>query len=198
MNLKPHKVIIINLETRPDRWGEMCFEMDKMDFGLYSRFSAHEGGLEGYNRSYYDCMQAEGSILVLEDDAMFIDGGREILDEAMRQLPEDFDMLYLGGNVLEPIQRYSANLYRAYRGVHCTHAILWSDVGRQRFLQYYPHEKRAGQLVDNWLFERGQALMNCYVISPLIAWQRPGYSDVSGCHSDYVEEMRKHEKENML
>ena len=198
MKLETYRIIVMNLNSRGDRWEEISDELDRMNLRPYFRFASHTGGLEGYNRTYLDCMRFNGNMFLFEDDTMFTDGARDILDKAIAQLPDDFDMIYLGGNVLEPIQRYSDNLYRAYRGVHCTHAVLWSDAGRRKFLKYYPPEKQEGQLFDNWIFERGQSLMNCYVISPLIAFQRPSYSDVSNTYSDYVQEMKEHEKQNML
>ncbi len=37
------------------------------------------------------------NVLILEDDCRFVQGSQEKLEEAMKQLPEDWDMFFLGG-----------------------------------------------------------------------------------------------------
>lgn len=110
------KVYCINLDRRTDRMSNFKKEVEKYDLGEYTRISAVDG--ENLNLNDYNgkLLKGElglvltnleiiknakdnkyGKILVLEDDCVFTD---EILkiDDYFKELPDNWDMLYMGGN----------------------------------------------------------------------------------------------------
>ncbi len=190
---------IISLAIRPDRLKATIDELPKIGVTDYEWFPAYEGGNIGCSKSHCECLKGEGSILVLEDDAVFEPDSLEIMNKAISQLPDDWDMLYLGANVKAKATRYSDNLFSVRSGVHCTHAMLWSDKGRKSMSELFDPERDSLEFVviDHWLYMKGLGLMNCYVVWPMIAYQRAGHSDIRLAYYDYKEEMMNHQKINM-
>jgi hypothetical protein len=174
----------------------------------YERFAAVDpypdaGAWIGSSYSHTEVLRnVSGLLLVCEDDVMFIDGAKEIFDKAFVQLPEDWDMFYLGGNVKKPAKRYSENLFRITYGVHCTHAIMYSEKGRKFNLDNFnalSDEKSIESVFyDHWLYCQGLGKMNCYICYPIIAYQRSNYSNARQGYMDYFGEMKENERNNLI
>jgi GR25 family glycosyltransferase involved in LPS biosynthesis len=189
---------VIGLERRQDRLDMMPAEMGKI--GLEWEFYPAIDPVPdcGYMRntaySFTEILKdVTGDLLVLETDVTFVYQVKEIFEKAISQLPDDWDMLYLGGNIHIPAERFSDNLFRIKSGVHCNHAILYSEKGRETIFKNYDWQTNEIVPFDEWLYHVGQGLMNCFICSPMIAFQRPGFSDYSKCFSDYYIDMRSHE-----
>jgi hypothetical protein len=193
----PYIVKVINLDSRPERMDLTTVELQNFGFDHIFRFPAISGGESGCAKSHYECLKGDGLLFLFEDDIIFEVGAGKILTKAMAQLPDDFDLLYLGANVKTPANQYSKNLFKITGGVHCTHAILYSDKGRHRMLDLWRPEKEVYRQIDHWLYMKGQGLMECYVCSPLIAFQRPDYSDIRLQYFDYRDEMLENQRNNM-
>lgn len=188
---------VVHLESRHDRGRGFMEEMQKMYLDYEVFFAIDPPGLTDpalcSSCSHVDALRnCEGELLVCEDDVIFLEQGREIFNKAYDQLPDDWDMLYLGGNIHEPAERYSDNLFRVKKAVHCNHAILYSAKGRGYVLSHYNVWESEYKAYDHWLYMLGQSQMNCFICSPMIAYQRPGYS-FNGNWSDYYIEMRSNE-----
>ena len=123
---------------------------------------------------------ADQSVLVLEDDAIFTDFKRL----GAIQLPGGWDCLYLGANVREAApQRVTGDLFRL-RSAWMSHAILYSrDLARVISQNYKPLEDG---MYDDWLSREVLPKYNCFLMAPMIAWQRPGKSDLWGIETDYT------------
>jgi len=192
------EVKIISLEARPERLQATIEELPKIGITDYEWFPAICGGARGCDKSHHACLKGEGPILILEDDVVFEDGSLETMNKAVSQLPPDWDILYLGANVKAPASRQSDNLFRVLKSVHTTHAMLYSAKGRQNMHDLYDAETGSGiGTIDHWLYMVGLGLMNCYVVWPMIAFQRADYSDIRLKYFDYKEEMLRHQKMNM-
>jgi GR25 family glycosyltransferase involved in LPS biosynthesis len=198
---------VISLDAYIDRMKFIPEEMAKMGWE-YERFSAvdpypNAGAYIGSSYSHTEVLRdISGLLLVCEDDVMFIDGAKEIYDKAFAQLPEDWDLFYLGGNVKKPAQRYSENLFRITYGVHCTHAILYREKARNFILENFNAlvDDRTGEITffDHWLYCNGLGKMNCYICYPVIAYQRPNYSNARKDIMDYMGEMKENEKKHLI
>jgi hypothetical protein len=201
IDLNACDVKIINLDSRPDRWEQVKVEVGKIGVANYTRFSGiTKGGVwRGSVLSHWTCVtEGSGMILILEDDVVFTDGVSDVLPRALSQLPDDFDMFYIGANVKLPAERYSDNLFRVVRGVHTNHAILFSDNARRVIKDNYnPYTCKEGWF-DNWLYQVGLSMMKCFVCSPMVAFQRSGFSDVRQEQMDYYDEMRTNELKHMI
>jgi GR25 family glycosyltransferase involved in LPS biosynthesis len=189
---------VIGLESRQDRLEKIPEEMQRI--GLPWQFFATidpPGETDMMRIGSYSFIEVlknfTGHLLVCESDVTFIYQAKEIFDKAVYQLPMDFDLLYLGGNIHEPAERFSENLFRIKKGVHCNHAILYSDSGRRKMIAMYDPLTNDNPRIDDWLYHIGQKEMNCFICSPMIAYQRVSYSDINKKVVDYYIEMRSHE-----
>ena len=197
MILDSYSVMVVNLDNRPERWKVTETELKNFGFQQIQRFSAIPGGESGCAKSHYECLRGDGNLFLFEDDVIFEPDAMEILLKAVEQLPDDFDLFYLGANVKEPAIYYSENLYQITRGTHCTHAILYSDKGRKLMRSLWRPDNATYRQIDHWMYMIGQAALKCYVCYPLIAFQRPDYSDIRMQWFDYREEMLENQKNNM-
>lgn len=182
------KAICINLDKRTDRW-QQCQE-EFANWGLKAeRFPALTGsnGMQGLHLSNRDIFKqhAGKQILVLEDDVVFNRPLSALLD-AYSELPEDWDMLYLGGNAQQPQKRYSSWLYRA-NGILTTHAILYSPKMTRWLAENMEVPEVVGRsnTIDVWYAKEVQPRFNCFIVYPQIAGQRFGYSDICGMDINY-------------
>ena len=119
--------------------------------------------------------------LLLEDDVLFRNYQR--IDTYTKGLPENWDILYLGANVTDPKpEKITDNLFRI-RAAWTTHAIAYNNKVFQVIDKYNPE---TNGMYDDWLSREVLPNVNAYVIIPMIAWQRPGHSDLWGKWADYT------------
>ena len=194
---------VVNMDERTDRMLTVPDEMKKI--GLeWERFRAWNppgvpAGATGSVYSHIEVLKdVEGNLFVFEDDVCFIDQAREIFDAAFSELPDDWDMLYLGANPKVPQFRYSDHLFISNGGIHTNHAILYSQKAREYILSVYDWRTNEIGIYDHWLFMEGQKVMKVFLVSPLIAWQLPGYSDCRRSYQDYYLHMRSNEIRHMI
>lgn len=129
----------------------------------------------------------DSRLLHLEDDVVF--RNLDHLPQALAELPDDWDILYLGANLVcwnngEPApERYSPHLFRV-RAAWTTHAIAYHKRCVRRILEGQPSFD--AQMFDNYLSTRLPEL-NAYCVAPMVAWQRPRHSTIWGRETDYDE-----------
>ncbi len=192
---------VVHLADRTDRAELFPVEMERMGFNYEIFYAEDPPGITDQAVAsscthVHALRDIGGELLVCEDDVCFLHQGRELFDRAYKQLPEGWDMLYLGGNIHEPAERYSENLFCITKGVHCNHAILYSQKARDYILSNYEVTSNEIKAFDHWLYMFGQAQMNCFIMSPMIAFQHPGIS-YNGVYQDYYIQMRSNEVKNL-
>ena len=95
------KVVVINLDKRIDRLEKISKQLDELGI-TFERFSAIDGTgknpmLAGKDSHVEVWKQNLGKkVLILEDDAYFVEGFQERFDEVIQTLPEEWDVFYLG------------------------------------------------------------------------------------------------------
>lgn len=97
------KVVVINLDKRTDRLEKISKQLDELGI-TFERFSAIDGKAEGIDpitagtMSHQKVLEenVEKRILILEDDAQFVDDFNEKFNEVIQYLPSDADIFYLG------------------------------------------------------------------------------------------------------
>jgi GR25 family glycosyltransferase involved in LPS biosynthesis len=178
------KTICINLDRRPDRL--ILFDAQANHYGIeYERFSAVDGKLypvPGLNDGHSGCFQSHKelierreTLLVLEDDAVLCPDFLLKVELCMRELPDDWGMLYLGG-WRQDVEPYSDRLQVANR-VLCTHAYVINGAYCERLLdQMHDPDK-----ID-LMFSRADGKK--FVANPVLAWQRDGYSDIENQYTN--------------
>lgn len=185
-------VKVINLDKRADRWQTTEFELDRVGIKA-ERFSAFDGDNKhrAFNRSQWtvlnECKDYR-TMLILEDDVEFKNYFH--FQHAVTELPDDWDVLYLGANINgTKLERYSDHLVKI-RNSYTTHAVAYSKKMAQWIVENFPYHKeeyeREGLIIyDEWLRVNVQEQFNCFLIAPMIAWQKPGFSDIWQNQADY-------------
>lgn len=186
-------ILVINLPERFDRLMEFKLEAKKAGM-LPDMFVEiipgikHENPMLGFNEAQHNALLAcKGNSLILEDDVVFNNIGH--LGAALYELPYDWDLLYLGANIVgtdlcnwptpEP---YSAHLNRV-RQAWTTHAVAYSEAGIKKVLALWDHT--SGQMFDDVLRCNIEEKLNAYIVNPMVADQRPGFSDIWQNHVEY-------------
>lgn len=140
-------------------------------------------------------LKTEGkTLLIFEDDVIF--KNLDHLEKAVSELPTEWndhwDMLYLGANITDmvfgikehPPVRYSEHLWRVERA-WTSHAIAYDRKVVEYIVEYYPVHQF--NMYDNWLSEKILPEFECFLVNPMVAFQRPGKSDLwGGIQTDYT------------
>jgi GR25 family glycosyltransferase involved in LPS biosynthesis len=184
-------VQVINLDKRTDRLVQVTDECNRVGLS-FQRFKACEGDNKhrAFNKSQYECLKLAGErTLILEDDVVF--KNIEVLEAALNELPEDFDILYLGANINgTKLERYSQHLFKI-RNSFTTHAVAYSKKMAEWIVENFQYHRdeyeREGLIIyDEWLRVNVQEQFKCFIVAPMVAWQRPDYSDIWNNDADYT------------
>jgi glycosyl transferase family 25 len=182
------KIYCINLDTRQDRWEKVKEQFSK--FGIEGRVERISGFVlddsESVDSGERSCMISHikclkdakeknyKNFLILEDDVFFSNKFSEKISLALKELPDDWDMLYLGfcpKDINSKFSKYSDNLFKLESDCFCTHSIAYN----QKFLNILFNN------FDNFIKERAYDIMlstffhkefNCYAINPPIVHQQ--------------------------
>jgi hypothetical protein len=143
-------IYCINLDRQPERWAEMQERFGKLGIAeRVRRFAAvdtpgcHDIGCALSHRRIIDAAHQQGldNVLVLEDDAVFLEGTRWCLRRSLDELAlQTWDVLYLGGH------RWGATYPRAPgcdhlelpTGLTCSHAVAYHRPVYERILADVP------------------------------------------------------------
>src|SRR5690348_14832139 len=94
----------LNQDSRPDRWNQAKAEFDRVGIKGIQRFASVPAaqGNQSFCLSQYAMLKTflatgEKILLTFEDDVIF--RPMDHMDKALAQLPEDWDILYLGANI---------------------------------------------------------------------------------------------------
>ena len=177
------KVVVINLDRRTDRMEKLDLQLKELDI-QYKRFSAVDAiklnidpivaGLRSHLQVIKDNIGRR--VLVLEDDAYFVDNFNEKFEKVMQTLPEDWDIFYLGALVPKDVGQI--NMVNRHWGLQ----VL--TTGTQAYcikpeMQYYFTSRLEdyNSYIDIGLrdFAKGY---KPYITQPNLVTQFPSYSDL--------------------
>lgn len=180
-----HHIYCLNVPHRTDRWTLALQEFERVGIKP-EKFSAVQaiGPHQSFTQSQKAMMErffesGKGNCLILEDDVVFKDIGS--LGNALSELPENWEILYLGANIREewPV-RYSGHLFHL-KNAWTSHAIAYTRGAVEKILAEFPNDN---YMYDNWLGDNLHKF-NAFITCPLMAVQRPGRSDIWGHDVDY-------------
>jgi len=189
------RIYVINLKSRPDRLEQAQRELFKYDIP-FEIFTAkkHANGADGLHytmKELFTSSQNMDNILVLEDDIEIVSGINDIMPQALRELPTNFDLLYLGANVQAPLIPAGEFLFKC-NSLLTTHAVLYSSKARTLLLNDMVtcgiKQIKAWREPIDQLYQRVlQVHNNCYITNPMIVMQRSGFSDILNMDTHYSE-----------
>lgn len=179
------KVFVINLDHRKDRMEslEVPFEFERFPATNGSQFSfegskrmrGHLGCWDSHRRviekAYYEKYPR---VLVLEDDCKFTIEDIHELNKYFDELPEDWDLLYLGGINQDAPEQFSEHLDYA-KNILQTHAYIVRDKFIPTLLQTLTNHRWKIDIVFSEAIKRGR----CFICNPPVAIQRESYSDIN-------------------
>ena len=174
------KAICLNLNKRTDRWQLAQLEFEKQGLAV-ERFPVieHENPFRSFNLSQQAILQSiTENTMVFEDDVMFVNSKLHIV---LATAPEGWDLLYLGGNVMDNLKHHSGHWWRV-RETHTTHAVIYTQKAAEYILERFDP---CGTIYDEFLRAEIQPKLNCYICKPFICSQRPDYSDLWQTQADY-------------
>lgn len=178
------KVIVINLDKRTDRLEKISTQLNNLGI-TFERFSAIDGQekdispITAGTMSHQMVLEAnyESRILILEDDAYFVDDFNEKFTEVMSYLPSDNDIFYLGallpkhtGKVLDIGNKYW------FKQVMTTGAHAYS-INPARVKYFAEKLKGYEWYIDIGLREFATDY-KAVVAQPNLVTQYPSYSDL--------------------
>jgi GR25 family glycosyltransferase involved in LPS biosynthesis len=190
-------VFCINLDRRTDRWGHAAGEFRRMGLNV-ERFPAVDGsGLQpehGLTPGEAGCLASHLAVLglvlerklpdalVFEDDVEFGGDAPYVFAHALAAglVPDDWDLLYLGGAHREPPVPINSKVARVRRTLTASHFAIRQDIAR-RVIDSAKRDPRPFDVVLADL----QPEVGAYTFEPAIAWQRPGHSDIRQKQVDY-------------
>ena len=217
------KIICINLAKRPDRWKQATQEFAKAGITNVQRYYAIDGnpmewkyvpdgktlnqikpqswdGAAGCMASHVNIwkMAKENNwknVLIIEDDCDFIPELQNIFNERVKQVPSDWDLLYLGGihetrgGVYKP-EKISQHLVKAKRMITTTCYAIKNTCYDLAINTVLADEPWFHTAVDGYLGAYVQSQCNTYAFHPPLAWQRACFSDIVNGHRDYSVMMK--------
>lgn len=177
------RVVVINLDRRTDRMEKLVPQLEKLGIE-YERHSAVDGKELGINPIFAGTMShvqvlkkyQDKKILVLEDDALFVDDFNEKFEEVMQTLPKDSDIFYLGALLPKSTGKVTPV------NKHWTRQVM--TTGSQA---YCINPARMRHFTDNldgyeWYIDIGLRVFaepfNAYITQPNLVTQFPSYSDL--------------------
>jgi GR25 family glycosyltransferase involved in LPS biosynthesis len=175
------KVVVVNLDKRTDRLEKITKQLD--DLGItFERFSAIDGtgknpiiaGRDSHLQVWRDNLGKK--VLVLEDDAYFVEDFQERFDQVIQTLPENWDVFYLGalldkmtGKVIKVNNDWYRQIVSTGTQAYCVHPdIAQYCIDRLEIYDGY---------IDVGLRILAED-MNAYITQPNLVTQYPGYSDL--------------------
>ncbi len=205
------KSYCINLDRRTDRWEENCLPQFEK-FGLeVERFSATDGKdftfphgkpYNGELAGSYSHLNAlkkareEGveKLLLLEDDVVFVDDLNEKFDSLIGNIPQDWDIIFFGGNHVGGTRPVSPGVVKL-GGSYAIHACGIHKKAYDIMIQHLEHkigqveankEKRfTPSVAADYFLAPLHKVLNVYCFRPHIAWQLDGYSDIQHSNVNY-------------
>ena len=175
------KVVVINLDKRTDRLEKITKQLDELGI-TFERFSAIDGTGKNpmlANRDSHVEVWKQNlgkRVLILEDDAYFVEGFQERFDEVIQTLPEEWDIFYLGvfldkrtGKVIKVNNDWYRQVVSTGTQAYC----LYPDM-----MQFFIDRIDA---YDGYV-DVGLRILaedtNAYITQPNLVTQYAGYSDL--------------------
>ena len=177
------KVIVINLDRRTDRMEKLVPQLEKLDI-QYEKFSAVDGKQLGVDpivaglQSHLQVMkQITGQrVLILEDDAQFVEDFNEKFEKVMQTLPEDWDIFYLGA--LVPKEVGLVRMVNRHWGIQVLTTGSQAYCINPSRLEYFINKlEDYNSYIDIGLKDFAKDL-KAYITQPNLVVQFPSYSDL--------------------
>jgi len=184
------EAFFINLPERTDRLQEIQSELNRVHISA-NKFQAIKPsspafglriGQLGCILSHLEVIKNASkrnlnSVLIMEDDVIFIEKFNEVIPNFIKQLLEipKWDLLYIGFRQNGPYEYKTRNIVKL-QGALCTHAYI---IRKSIFNLVIEEFKRDPTTIDV-IYNRICPVINAIAFKPILAWQRANFSDIEG------------------
>lgn len=177
------KVVVINLDRRTDRMEKLVPQLKELEI-KYERFSAVDAKQLNIDpivaglRSHLQVIKqiAGQKVLILEDDAQFVEDFNEKFDEVMQTLPEDWDIFYLGA--LVPKDVGLIKMVNRHWGIQVLTTGSQAYCINPNRLEYFINKlEDYNSYIDIGLRDFAKGYKS-YITQPNLVTQFPSYSDL--------------------
>ena len=121
--------------------------------------------------------------IFFEDDVVFSDTWDEQLDLALKHLPDDWDVLYLGGHPREKVKRVGGNLY-GVKTFSCAEAYAFNNGAQRRFADFWCDRIAKQNAMYDFILGEFAAENNAFAVYPTITMQADVYSEIARKNDD--------------
>lgn len=191
------KILLINLPERTDRLQQATEELNKhkIPFEIIEAIKKPNGAEGLFDTMFHVFNLAEvnewNNILIFEDDVQIIGDINAVMNNVMYQMPYWWDLIYLGANVNAPLMKVpNCDHMLRCNSLLSTHALGYSKACRKEILEEMRkgirRVKYAVEPIDQLLERVIQVHGRSYVTNPLLAVQRPSYSDILKMDIDWA------------
>ena len=179
INLRNIPIVCINLKHRKDRRSYVKKLFQRKHIDNYSFYTAelNEDPRRGCLESHINIIREHRSkgtdyILIVEDDIKILN-----FPDLITDIPNDWDMLYLGGNVKRILSTYSEKWKRVQSW--CTHAYIINLKSKSFIKSVLKLWKNSDNTpIDSLYIEKINKNYNCYMACPMMIVQKEDYSDI--------------------
>lgn len=191
--IKFDKVFVITLESNPGRYKAFKKKLENIKFpqphekfyGIVEnppKWWRLSKGFWGCARSHRELWgRLAGSdwnnMLVFEDDAFFVDNFLERYNEL--QVPDDWDMFYLGGQPVKPGE-YVTNRIMRCDNINLMHAYAVNKKCAQRLVEFY--DSKNVSIAQDWRIGQLHPNIKAYLCMPNLVGQIAGISGTAGIY----------------
>jgi glycosyl transferase family 25 len=177
---------IINLQYRNDRYNHIINEITKLKISQFQVIDAVQRDIswKGCLESHLKCIKLAKEnklpyVLILEDDAVFIDNAPEIFKKILLDIQTfEWDMFFLGANLQTHTTRISNTLLKL-NGSYAAHAYIVHERFYDTILNLQP-TCEIDVHYSNLMLD-----YDIYMCDPMIAYQLPSHSDLQNGFRDY-------------
>ncbi len=205
MDLSKHfdRIVVVNLDRRPDRWAEITVELQKWGITGAERVAAIDGnnlpphphispGALGLVMTTISIVREAKeknlkNVLILEDDVYFRESLNDI-DEYMNNVPEDWGLLYLGAHHIQKPRRISDKIGRVVQAF-TTHSFAVNACIFDMILSDLSGDLNKLPFQIDLYFSELQKKVSAYCFIPSMTGQRSSFSDVENRFTDYTDNM---------
>jgi hypothetical protein len=195
MILNNFEIVVIGLRARQDRWKRCKDILEGAGVERVTHYQTEQDfsdSHKGYMKDFLTMLRYKGytDLMFFEDDFELTPEWEEVFTKAYNDLPDNWDMLYLGANFTSKLQIITPNLARV-TGAWLMHATLL----RKKFIDYIlrAYSPITVKIIDEW-YRRIATQREFYVTMPMISYQRPDFSDMVGQYVNYQIFENKHYK----
>ncbi len=138
------------------------------------------GVLLSYKKLFEKISESDSPVITFEDDTHIIDDFDFYLEKIVNELPDDFDLCYLGyGEIKLDVEKYSENLSKPKGIITCLPSLLISPKGAKNLLDIL---KNVDNQIDTAIFSKGKHL-NLFVSNTKIVQVKIEFkTDIQGNH----------------